>query len=200
MAPQCTARSKQTGERCKQRPVKGGTVCRFHGGKAPQVAAAAAQRELESKASELLSRMIWNPSAAPVTDSVGEMRQLAGSMRHAADVLGSRLNDGVEVCEHCHRGPEPLDGVTGTAWLRVLRELRQLLADMERLGIAGRAQELSESQAAVMFAIHQAVLELLHRELPGGLSVALRDKVVETVLAGIGRGPETVLELEGGAA
>lgn len=199
MKPQCTARSKQTGERCKQRPVKGGTVCRFHGGRAPQVAAAAVQRELEAKAGELLSRMIWNPSAVPVTDSVGEMRQLAGSMRHAADVLGSRLNVDV-VCEACGRGAEPLDGVTGTAWLRVLRELRQLLADMERLGIAGRAQELSESQAAVMFAIHQAVLELLHRELPGGLSVGLRDKVVETVLAGIGRGPEAVAELEGGAA
>lgn len=33
---QCTARSKQTGEQCK-RLVRGGGVCRWHGGAAPQV-------------------------------------------------------------------------------------------------------------------------------------------------------------------
>lgn len=30
--PRCTARSKQTGERCKNTAVPGKTVCRFHGG------------------------------------------------------------------------------------------------------------------------------------------------------------------------
>jgi hypothetical protein len=30
-APQCTARSKRTGERCKGPAVRGWTVCRFHG-------------------------------------------------------------------------------------------------------------------------------------------------------------------------
>ncbi len=30
-APRCTAKSKQTGERCKGPAVKGWTVCRFHG-------------------------------------------------------------------------------------------------------------------------------------------------------------------------
>ncbi len=34
----CSAKSKQTGERCKQFAIRGGTVCRFHGGRAPQVA------------------------------------------------------------------------------------------------------------------------------------------------------------------
>jgi hypothetical protein len=30
-APQCTATSKRTGERCKGPAVRGWTVCRFHG-------------------------------------------------------------------------------------------------------------------------------------------------------------------------
>ncbi len=30
--PQCKAKSKQTGKRCKNFAVKGKTVCRFHGG------------------------------------------------------------------------------------------------------------------------------------------------------------------------
>jgi len=42
--PQCTAHSKQTGERCKQRPIPGGRVCHYHGGAIPQVKAAAQER------------------------------------------------------------------------------------------------------------------------------------------------------------
>lgn len=36
-APRCTARARSTGERCGNRPIPGGTVCRFHGGGAPAV-------------------------------------------------------------------------------------------------------------------------------------------------------------------
>lgn len=42
--PRCTARSKGTGERCKQTAIPGGTVCRFHGGGAPSVKRKAALR------------------------------------------------------------------------------------------------------------------------------------------------------------
>ena len=41
---QCTAKAKGTGQRCRQRPIRGGTVCHKHGGSAPQVKAAAARR------------------------------------------------------------------------------------------------------------------------------------------------------------
>ncbi len=40
----CTARSKQSGARCKRRPIPGGHVCVMHGGKAPQVQATARER------------------------------------------------------------------------------------------------------------------------------------------------------------
>lgn len=40
----CTATAKTTGERCKNPAIPGGTVCRIHGGAAPQVAAKAAER------------------------------------------------------------------------------------------------------------------------------------------------------------
>jgi hypothetical protein len=42
--PTCTARSKQSGKPCRQRPAAGRTVCRFHGGEAPQVKLAAKLR------------------------------------------------------------------------------------------------------------------------------------------------------------
>lgn len=40
----CTAHSKATGLRCKQRPIPGATVCHWHGGGAPQVQQAARER------------------------------------------------------------------------------------------------------------------------------------------------------------
>jgi hypothetical protein len=43
----CHAKSKTTGEQCKNPRVPGATVCRIHGGAAPQVKAAAARRVLE---------------------------------------------------------------------------------------------------------------------------------------------------------
>ena len=45
LSRQCTAHKKD-GERCRRAPIKGGTVCPKHGGRAPQVRAAAQQRLL----------------------------------------------------------------------------------------------------------------------------------------------------------
>lgn len=43
---QCTATSKQSGERCKRAPIVGGFVCEMHGGKAPEVRKSARERLL----------------------------------------------------------------------------------------------------------------------------------------------------------
>lgn len=40
----CKARAKSTGQRCTKKAIEGATVCRVHGGAAPQVRAAAAKR------------------------------------------------------------------------------------------------------------------------------------------------------------
>lgn len=42
--PRCVAKAKGTGAQCRRRPISGGTVCYIHGGRAPQVKAAAARR------------------------------------------------------------------------------------------------------------------------------------------------------------
>jgi hypothetical protein len=44
MDRRCSARSKQSGQRCKRHPILGGTVCRMHGGAAPQVQQSARDR------------------------------------------------------------------------------------------------------------------------------------------------------------
>ena len=54
---QCTATSKQTGERCKRPASKGATVCRHHGGNTPQVRAAAERRHAQQVAIEQVA--LW---------------------------------------------------------------------------------------------------------------------------------------------
>ena len=43
-AQRCHARSKTTGQQCRQAVVPGATVCHYHGGAAPQVKDAARER------------------------------------------------------------------------------------------------------------------------------------------------------------
>lgn len=56
----CAARSKQTGEPCRQRPAAGHPVCRFHGGSAPQVKLKAMERllSLQDPAIDRLQKLI----------------------------------------------------------------------------------------------------------------------------------------------
>ena len=56
----CTATSKQSGQRCKRRPIPGGHVCVMHGGKAPQVQASAQERlkALQPKACQVLETLL----------------------------------------------------------------------------------------------------------------------------------------------
>ena len=60
MKDTCTATAKATGLRCQRAPIAGATVCRVHGGAAPQVQRKAAERIAEARdtALEQLTRLI----------------------------------------------------------------------------------------------------------------------------------------------
>lgn len=54
----CTAKSSRSGEQCKRDAIRGGTVCATHGGRAPQVKAAAAERVARDNAERTARRMV----------------------------------------------------------------------------------------------------------------------------------------------
>jgi hypothetical protein len=58
--PRCTARAKQSGQRCKRHPIPGGSVCFIHGGGAPQVKQKAMERlmKLQNPAIDRLGQLI----------------------------------------------------------------------------------------------------------------------------------------------
>lgn len=143
---QCTATSKQSGERCKRRPIPGGTVCTSHGGAAPAVRAAAERRKQEAAATALLE-ILWDPDAAPVTDPVERLAALAGRTEHALEVIGAK----VEV--------EGLETAAGLAWTRVMRELRLQLEGLAGLGLEDRRVRISEEAGQLLASVVRTVLD-----------------------------------------
>lgn len=177
---QCTATSRQSGVRCKRAPVKGGTVCAMHGGKSPQVQAAIARRQRDAAAAEVVAGL-WNPEAAPVTDAVSALQQLAGSTRHALDHLGRQLTE-QDPCEECGRGEVDLESVSAAAWLRTLRELRQMLEAMERLNLGQKAVEVEAGRVRLVAAAVGRVFEVL--ELPAEQRVRGTEVLLAELRAG----------------
>ncbi len=74
----CTGTSKQTKERCGNPPIKGGKVCKFHGGAAPQVKAAGARRVLEELVGPALVEMaaILNDEKTPAAVKLGAIKDI----------------------------------------------------------------------------------------------------------------------------
>lgn len=142
----CTAKAKQTGQRCKRAAIPGGKVCVMHGGAIPAVRAAAAKRKADAAATAAME-VIWSPDAAPIGDPVEALAALAGKLQHAVDVLGAR----VEVTD--------LDGTTALAWSRAMRELRMSLEALEGLGLQERRVRLAEAQGQQLAAVVRAVLD-----------------------------------------
>lgn len=101
----CTAHARSTGERCGNRPIPGGTVCRFHGGAAPAVRRRAKLRlaELVDPAIGTLARVMVKGSrdqdklraAEAILDRAGHPRasRVEGqiSVDDAREILIQRL-------------------------------------------------------------------------------------------------------------
>lgn len=186
----CTAKSKQSGEQCRRFAVVGGTVCATHGGSAPQVRAAAQQRQLEAAAAAEVKKLWVGLDQAPaVADPVLSLGRLAGALEQAVDVVGARVNS---LGDHLAAG-QGMAQMRGEIVLleRLLGQLRQALEGMARLGIEERKVELAQGQAELVTTAFRAGLAVL------SLLPADRDLALRTFLSELGRGPE---QLEGGAA
>lgn len=80
---QCTARTR-AGVRCRRYPIAGGTVCRVHGGAAPQVKRAAQLRLLELIApaiGTLAREMMQAPQSADRQRAANSILDRAGVVR-----------------------------------------------------------------------------------------------------------------------
>lgn len=113
----CTAKSKQSGTRCKRNAIAGGTVCNMHGGKAPQVIAKARVRlaALVDPAIKRLEKIIKSGKHDP------------SAVRAATDVLD-------------RAGLKPADRLELEGSFRVMDPGRDQLSDddLEKLIVAAK--------------------------------------------------------------
>lgn len=85
----CHATSKGTGEQCKQVPVPGATVCKYHGGGAPQV-----RKKAQLRLIELIDPAITTLAREMATaDSSADRQRAANSILDRAG-MGRTTPDG----------------------------------------------------------------------------------------------------------
>jgi hypothetical protein len=84
----CVAHSTRTGNRCKRLAITGGTVCPTHGGRAPQVQAAAQRRRAEAAAREAIATYGLPIDINPDTALLQEVHRTAGHVAWLGDLIG----------------------------------------------------------------------------------------------------------------
>lgn len=192
MPQQCTAKSKQTGERCKLPPTPGRNVCRFHGGKTLQGLAAPGLKHgryskyLPARLLEIYQESKDNPDLLDLSGDIslvdarlsdllkrvdsgesGEAWQLA---REAQKALNDGLNKGDIAL--ARMALSDLEGVIkrGLSDYRAWREIGELLDRRERLV---RSQRKSEVEAGEL--IPKAEVRLLTSYLLRAVTENVKD-------------------------
>lgn len=163
----CVGRSKRTGERCRKFPMRGSTVCKFHGGKSPQALAAAKRRLEEAEAEKAVVSLGVRRDVMPGDALLEEVQWTAG---HVAFLRGKvqELED-KELVWGKTKYKENLDGfeVTEAAatsvWYdlyeRERKHLVQVCTAALKAGVEERRVRLAESQGQQVAAVIQRVLD-----------------------------------------
>jgi hypothetical protein len=168
---QCRA-TNRAGERCGRSAIPGGVVCSFHGGKSPQVMAAAERRLQESTARAQCRRLgVPDDTAEPGTVLLQGVKEWAGNCAFYRE-LAQQLDPGLTRREiGDDTAPQLIEGIvtrtfhpsgrpTGTAevhtYVRLYAEawdrLRQFAEAALKAGVEERLLRLEEKEVETLFA------------------------------------------------
>lgn len=132
----CKATVKRTGQQCRRYVIVGATVCRSHGGVAPQVRAAAERRvTLAERLKTAPRRQTW---------------EVLEDTAHIADAL---LQDARVEIEQGAFTPAALDKLVSS-----LERAHRLSTSNHHAGLAERRQRFAEGQAEQMHQVFTRVL------------------------------------------
>ena len=146
----CTGHKSDTGEPCPAWAIKGGKVCRGHGGSAPQVADAAARRVQEREARALATKMVGEVELAKYADPF-EALEFAMAYSYAFADRMARVVETIPDDQLRYEGKlgEHLRGEV-VAMQRALSDCRQAAEGALKLGLAERRQRLEEDQVELL--------------------------------------------------
>jgi len=185
--------AKSTGERCRQRRMNFASVCRHHGGAAPQVRAAAKARRLAAAAEADAERLLAHEAVDRLADPWETLGRLAVEADAMKQALGERVNALGAALRYTAPG-------AGTEQLRAEVTLYERAMDRSakfadlllRHNWQEKQVQLQQSHAQLVVDSYVASMEApVPALLPGQ-----KDAMLRAFLSGIGApqepGPETV--------
>lgn len=154
----CTANSKNTGVRCRRRPIPGGTVCNKHGG-GSKVARAAGERvlltrKLEAKAMAVLAR----EGIAPLENPLDELGMLAAEAKALTKALGQRVN-ALKDIESFDAKQSPQIRVEMAAYERAMDRTHKMLDSLIGHGYTERQVKVAETEALLVAGVMRRVIQ-----------------------------------------
>lgn len=161
-APVSCGAKTRSGKPCRQRPIRGGTRCRMHGGATPRALAKANRRVIEARIQgELAKREI-----EPITDPVAAYADLVGETWAFKELAREKITE--------LRAWTTTNVITGTdeaaailqVYERALDRAQRSLADMLRIGLtAEQLRQARERPTLDQAQAFQRVLEQLLEQL-----------------------------------
>lgn len=174
----CKAK-KTDGSPCKAWAIKGAEVCRVHGGRAPQVRAAAARNLAEAALTSALTKRLRD--ATPVNDPLGELRRLAGEAVLWKDKLSEKVDE-LSSYEYTAAFGDEKVKATVAIFTSAMRSCHELLRDMARLNIDERQLKIDEATAMAVIRAIDKGLKL--GGVTGPVALAVREAVARELRAG----------------
>lgn len=138
----CRATNRR-GKQCENWPTPGATVCRNHGGAAPQVKEKAAQRVAMAKAQTVVGRL----KITPTDDAVSELQRIAGETVALKDYLRKQVQALTQIR---YRAETEQTRAELVCYMASLRDCERILTSLARLGLEERNVRIKESQATMV--------------------------------------------------
>lgn len=157
-----TASSGRT-EQCKAKPIKGGTVCRYHGGSLPNVKATAQVRLARSSAEKMaLKRLRDRMGTRSNTDVLNEMERLAAEVIVFKDVCREAVETimAMDAWRYEGKAGEQLRAEVAV-YERALDRCEKVLATCFRLGMAERRASIDEAEQQLVAMVIRNTLNRL---------------------------------------
>lgn len=151
----CTGHSSTTGDPCKNYPIKGHLVCKFHGGATPQV-----KRQAEKNLTEAALRAkLHQLDIRPVDDPLNALKLLAGEIVAWKELLQGKVLE----LEKFRYGTDMGEAIRGEVQLfeRALDRCVTVLGVIAKLNIDDRLVAIEEAKVAKIVDAIDATLDHL---------------------------------------
>lgn len=154
----CKAKAKGSGNQCRRYAIPGGSVCRNHGGGAPQVKAAAARRlAAEQLQADSTAALAWLGEQS-VTDPLDELGRLATESRSLTTALGQRVN-ALRELEHFDLKNSPHIKAEIELYERAMDRTHRMFDSLIKAGYMERQMKIAEDEALILSGIIRRVLQ-----------------------------------------